>query len=185
MAARESPAQIIRHWLRPPLTSLIDLSGRVHRRVSVHSLALQPAPISAAPELINRAARSSAAAADCLSRRSKRLHPVSTGPITLLGSRAVADSTQRAPEPELALAAARPIGAAVVVARYTDRIEHDTCALCWTGPAPMAGSVRRCDGVFTAGDVHARNICSRCLVTLEMLAVQFDTELQVRVETPA
>lgn len=153
--------------------------------MSVYSLALQPAPISAAPEPISRAARSSAAAADRLSRRSKRLHPVSTGPITLLGSRAVAESTQRAPEPELALAAARPIGAAVVVARYTDRIEHDTCALCWTGPAPMAGSVRRCDGVFTADHVHARNICSRCLVTLEMLAVQFDTELQVRVETPA
>lgn len=90
-----------------------------------------------------------------------------------------------APAAELALATARPVRAAVVVARYTDRIEHGTCALCWTGPAPMAGSVRRRNTGLPAGDVDVRNICSRCLVSLEMLAVQFDTELQLHIETLA
>jgi len=157
--------------------------------VSVHTPALQPAPIFAAPEPISRAARSSAAAADRITplfrAARNRLHAVSTGPASLTGSVAVAESTECAAEPELGLAAARPIGAAVVVTRFADRTEHGTCALCWTGPAPLAGSVRRRDIAFPTSDVDARNICSRCLVTLEMLAVQFDTELQLHIETPA
>jgi hypothetical protein len=158
--------------------------------VSVHTPALQPAPIFAAPEPISRSAGPYVPTADRITPifrgARNRLHPVSSGPTTNLGSIAEAESSECAPDPELALAAARPFGAAVIVARYTDdHIEHGTCALCWTGPAPMAGSVRRRDRVFAAGDAAARNICSRCLVTLEMLAVQFDTELQLHIETPA
>lgn len=158
--------------------------------MSVHSPTLQPTPIFAAPEPISRSAGSFAPTADRITPifrgARNRLHPVSTGPTTNLGSIGVAESSECAPDPELALAAARPIGAAVIVARYSDdHMERGTCALCWTGPAPMAGSVRRRDTVLPAGDPAARNICSRCLVTLEMLAVQFDTELQLHIETPA
>jgi hypothetical protein len=53
------------------------------------------------------------------------------------------------------------------------------CALCWSGPGPLAGSVRQ------HNEDTLRAICSRCLVTLEMLAVQFDPQLRLRIETPA
>jgi len=161
--------------------------------VSVHTLALQPVPIFQAHEPGSRAARSSAAAVQPVTPlfrdAQSRAHPPSAGPVTLLGSAVLAESSERAPAPGLAIAPAPPLGAAVIVARYTDQIEHATCALCWTGPAPMAGSVRRRHAVFSAHnsgrDADARAICNHCLVALEMLAVQFDAELQLHVETPA
>src|SRR6266496_1799084 len=58
---------------------------------------------------------------------------------------------------------------------------HGTCALCWTGPGLLAGIVRR----DTASAAEARAICSRCLVTLEMGAAQFDSQLRLQIETPA
>jgi hypothetical protein len=74
-------------------------------------------------------------------------------------------------------------GSTVVVERASrNSAEHSTCALCWTGPRPMAGSVRR----DTANAAEASAICSRCLVTLEMLAAaQFDFPLRLQIETPA
>jgi hypothetical protein len=73
-------------------------------------------------------------------------------------------------------------GSTIVVERTgPDSADHGTCALCWTGPGPLAGSVRR----DTANPVEFRAICSRCLVTLEMLAVQFGFQLRLQVETPA
>ncbi len=59
--------------------------------------------------------------------------------------------------------------------------EHGTCALCWTGPGPLAGSMRR----DTANAAEVSAICSRCLVTLELLAARFDSQVQLRIETPA
>jgi hypothetical protein len=76
----------------------------------------------------------------------------------------------------------RPSGSAIIVERTSrTSAEHGTCALCWTGPEPLAGTVRRA----IANAAEARAICSRCLVTLEMLAVQFDSQLQLRIETSA
>ena len=73
-------------------------------------------------------------------------------------------------------------GSTVIVERTSrNSAEHGTCALCWTGPGPLAGIVRR----DTANAAEARAICSRCLVTLEMLAAQFDSPVRLQIETPA
>ena len=80
---------------------------------------------------------------------------------------------------------ARPREASLVVARLPrDSARRGTCALCWAGPCQLAGSVRR-EPVDQFDDAAERGICSRCLVTLEMLAVQFEPQLQLRVDTPA
>ena len=80
-------------------------------------------------------------------------------------------------------APAFPFGVTIIVERIgPDSAEHGTCALCWIGPEPLAGSVRRDTAATTA---EARAICSRCLVTLEMLAVQFDSQLRLHIEIPA
>jgi hypothetical protein len=78
---------------------------------------------------------------------------------------------------------ARPYVSTIIVERTTSAAaELGTCALCWSGPGPLAGTVRR-DTAATTAD--ARAICSRCLVTLEMLAVQFDSQLRLHIEIPA
>lgn len=61
--------------------------------------------------------------------------------------------------------------------------EYGTCTLCWHGPTFLAGSIHL-HGT-SACDAAARGICSRCLVTLEMLAVQFDHHLRLQIETSA
>jgi catechol 2,3-dioxygenase-like lactoylglutathione lyase family enzyme len=77
---------------------------------------------------------------------------------------------------------ARQVGSTIIVKRTSrNSAAHGTCALCWTGPGPLAGIVRR----DTANAAEARAICSRCLVTLEMLAAQFDSQLRLQIETPA
>jgi hypothetical protein len=78
--------------------------------------------------------------------------------------------------------AASQFGSTIIVER-TGRhsAERATCALCWIGPGPVAGIVRR----DTANPMDARAICSRCLVTLEMLAAQFGPQLRLQFETPA
>jgi hypothetical protein len=80
-----------------------------------------------------------------------------------------------------AAAPARPADVALVVTRLPAGAERGTCALCWTGPGPLAGSVRQ---RATRADDAALTICSRCLVTLEMLAVQFAPHVRLCVETP-
>jgi len=73
-------------------------------------------------------------------------------------------------------------GSTIIVERTSgNSAEHGTCALCWAGPGPLAGIVRR----DTANAAEARAICSRCLVTLEMLAAQFDSQLRLQIQTPA
>jgi hypothetical protein len=77
---------------------------------------------------------------------------------------------------------ARQSGTTIIVQRSSRySVQHGTCALCWVGPGPLAGIVRR----DTASAAENRAICSRCLVTLEMLAVQFGFQLRLQVETPA
>jgi hypothetical protein len=71
----------------------------------------------------------------------------------------------------------------LVVSRFAMGAERGTCALCWTGPGPLAGSVRR--QAATDAEAEPKGICGRCLVTLEMLAVQFEPQLRLCVETPA
>ena len=77
-------------------------------------------------------------------------------------------------------APARPDEVALVVTRSSDNTPaHGTCALCWTGPGPLAGSVAQ----RGAREQDATlSICSRCLVTLEMLAVQFVPHLHLCIE---
>jgi hypothetical protein len=55
------------------------------------------------------------------------------------------------------------------------------CALCWVGPGGVAGLVLE----RSAPDARPRPICSRCLVTLEMLAAQFGPDLRLQIEPPA
>lgn len=74
----------------------------------------------------------------------------------------------------------QPDDSTVVVERFATPAEHGTCALCWSGPLQMAGTVHR----LGAAAEH-RPICSRCMVTLEMLAVQFDSTLRLHIETSA
>jgi hypothetical protein len=74
----------------------------------------------------------------------------------------------------------QPDDSTVVVERFATRTEHGTCALCWSGPTAMAGTVHR-----LGASAEHRLICSRCMVTLEMLAVQFDSNLRLHIETSA
>jgi hypothetical protein len=77
---------------------------------------------------------------------------------------------------------AGPFSSTIMVERTRhNSAEHGTCALCWTGTGPLAGSV----GLDTAKPAEARAICSRCLVTLEMLAAQFGCQVRLQIETPA
>jgi hypothetical protein len=81
----------------------------------------------------------------------------------------------------LIAAPARPVEVELVVTRHSAPA-HGTCALCWTGPGPLAGNVAPRD----ASQIDAAlAICSRCLVTLEMLAVQFVPHLHLCIEPPA
>jgi hypothetical protein len=75
-----------------------------------------------------------------------------------------------------------PLEPSLVVSRV-DRahVVYGTCSLCWTGPCELAGNVQR----HLLADATEQAICSRCLVTLEMLAVQFEPNLRLRVDTPA
>jgi hypothetical protein len=75
-----------------------------------------------------------------------------------------------------------PLQASLVVSRL-DRahVTYGTCSLCWAGPGELAGSVQR----HAPTDGTEQAICSRCLVTLEMLAVQFEPNLRLRIDTPA
>ena len=71
--------------------------------------------------------------------------------------------------------------ASLVVYRLETDVPATECALCWGGPGPAAAAVRE----RSASPASARLICSRCLVSLEMLAVQFGPELRLAVETTA
>jgi len=85
-----------------------------------------------------------------------------------------------------AAAPSRPLEASLVVYRVDSaQTTYGTCALCWAGPCQLAGSVRRRDPADRAAESTEQAICSRCLVTLEMLAVQFEPNLRLRVDTPA
>jgi hypothetical protein len=82
--------------------------------------------------------------------------------------------------PQPVPAPAEPLEPMLIVSRDESTTRHGVCALCWSGPGPLAGSV--CPR--HAPD-QSKAICSRCLVTLEMLAVQFDPQLRLHIETPA
>ena len=69
----------------------------------------------------------------------------------------------------------------LVVYRLQNNLPATECALCWAGPGPAAAAVRE----RSASPESARLICHRCLVTVEMLAVQFGAELRLAVETAA
>jgi hypothetical protein len=71
-----------------------------------------------------------------------------------------------------------PVG--VAVARLESSPVQAACALCWLGPGDVAGLVRE----RSAPDSRPKPICRRCLVTLEMLAVQFGADLRLQLETP-
>lgn len=85
-----------------------------------------------------------------------------------------------------ATAPTRPGEASLVVSRLdAAHAAHGTCALCWTGPGPLAGVLRRRVPANQANaQASEQAICSRCLVTLEMLAVQFEADMHLRIETP-
>jgi hypothetical protein len=112
------------------------------------------------------------------------LAPLAFAPIGL--DRAVAapaDPARRLRLVPPAAAPVRPMHVDLLVTRFTAGAEREgTCALCWTGPGLMAGSVHHCSGT-TPTDID-RPICSRCLVSLEMLAVQFAPNLRLSIETP-
>jgi hypothetical protein len=77
---------------------------------------------------------------------------------------------------------ARHCGSTVIVEHSgRNSTPRGTCALCWIGPERLAGIVRP----DTTNPADGRAICSRCLVTLEMLAAQFDSQLRLLIETPA
>jgi hypothetical protein len=59
--------------------------------------------------------------------------------------------------------------------------EVGTCALCWSGPGPLAGRVRQ----LHARPREVRQLCSRCLVALEMLAAQFGPHVRLAIEAAA
>lgn len=85
-----------------------------------------------------------------------------------------------------ATAPTRPRQASLVVSRLERaHSRYGTCALCWAGPCPLDGSLRREESANPGAETHEQSICSRCLVTLEMLAVQFEPNLRLRVDTPA
>ena len=115
-------------------------------------------------------------------RRPLLLPPVAARPKAPLHAVAVHEMAQRDSTTIPSAEPARPFGRTIIVERTSrNSAEHGICALCWTGPGPLAGIVRR-QPVIAA---EARAICSRCLVTLEMLAVQFDCQLQLHIETAA
>jgi hypothetical protein len=136
--------------------------------VSVHTSALQPA-LKSAPGAASRLSLISANAVP------ERIRSIPLAPAVL----------PEAPRPILpASAAAQPPHVTLVVSRFdVTAAARGTCALCWSGPEQLAGSVHRRGSVFTEDD--AKGICNRCLVTLEMLAVQFEPELRLQIETPA
>ena len=70
-----------------------------------------------------------------------------------------------------------PLPVGVVVSRLEVHPVHAVCALCWVGPCAVSGVVRE----RSAFDSPPRFICSRCLVTLEMLAAQFGSDLRLQV----
>jgi hypothetical protein len=78
-----------------------------------------------------------------------------------------------------ASAPAQPPHVTLIVSRLDGAPQHGTCALCWSGPGELVGSVHR----RGTHDLN-KGVCSRCLVTLEMLAVQFEPELRLQIETP-
>jgi hypothetical protein len=90
-----------------------------------------------------------------------------------------------APRPIVpASAPAQPPHVTLVVSRFDGATApRGTCALCWSGPEQLAGSVHRRGSAATNDD--SKGICNRCLVTLEMLAVQFVPQLRLQIETPA
>jgi hypothetical protein len=83
------------------------------------------------------------------------------------------------PAPQVYPLSRLPVG--LVVSRIESNTVHAVCALCWVGPCQLLGEVRERSEPAAA----ARPICSRCLVTLEMLAVQFGHGLRLQVDTPA
>lgn len=80
-----------------------------------------------------------------------------------------------------ALSPVSPLPTAIVVTRLESEAHVTECSLCWSGPGHAAASVHERSTMPEAG----RLICSRCLVTLEMLAVQYGAELRLAVETSA
>jgi len=159
--------------------------------VSVYSPAPQPAQISvsifATPQPTNRVLRPAGAARDRITplpanRSLLLLRPAAARPNAPLRAVVFHETAQRDSTAAPSADPAGPVGSTILVERTSrNSAEHGTCALCWTGPGPLAGIVRR----DTANPVEARAICSRCLVTLEMLAAQFGSQLRLQVETPA
>jgi hypothetical protein len=110
------------------------------------------------------------------------LPPVAPRAKALLHTVAFHETAQRDPTAAPSVDPAGPFGSTIIVERTSrNSAEHGTCALCWIGPGPLAGIVRR----DTANAAEAKAICSRCLVTLEMLAAQFDSQLRLQIDTPA
>jgi hypothetical protein len=75
--------------------------------------------------------------------------------------------------------AVSPLPVGVAVSRLEQYPVQAPCALCWVGPADVAGLVLE----RSAPDARPKPICSRCLVTLEMLAAQFGSDVRLQVET--
>jgi len=114
-------------------------------------------------------------------RRPLLIPPVAARPKGPRHAVAVHEMAQRDSTTTASAEPARPFVCTIIVERTSrNSAEYGTCALCWTGPGPLAGIVRR-----DTTSAEASAICSRCLVTLEMLAVQFDCQLQLHVETAA
>jgi hypothetical protein len=86
----------------------------------------------------------------------------------------------RAAAPPPPASSTRSLPSGVVVSRLEADALRATCALCWVGPCDIAGLVSE----RAAADSLSRPICSRCLVTLEMLALHFGSDLRVQLETP-
>ena len=136
--------------------------------MSVHTSALQPA-LKFAPATASRLSLISPKAAP------ERIRPIPLPPAVL----------RDAPKPIVpASAPAQPPHVTLVVLRFdVTTAPRGTCALCWSGPEQLAGSVHRRGK--TATDDDAKGICNRCLVALEMLAVQFEPHVRLQIETPA
>lgn len=77
-----------------------------------------------------------------------------------------------------ALSPISPLPTSIMVSRLEAEAPTVECALCWGGPIRAAAIVRERSAEPNSG----RLICSRCLVTLEMLAAQFGAELRLTVE---
>lgn len=72
-----------------------------------------------------------------------------------------------------------PLPTSVVVSRLEAEAPTAECALCWGGPGRVVAVVRERSSAPESG----RLLCSRCLITLEMLAAQFGVELRIAIET--